>query len=548
MLKEKSQTALEYLVIVGAVVVIAGIVTYLVAGSAGTSQKSVSYSACRQAATQCGILKAADPNANCSSCYEQCVDPVNGSELFTGAIDWCLQGNSTGIFEGSSGCTAGCTPTETTETTCDDGVDNDCDGLIDCADYNCAGNVICEGIPFANFTYSCYENNGTCDFNASSSNDPDGNIVSYSWDFGDGATGTGVTISHTFNSGGDYVVSLIVEDNDGNTNSSTSLLNIPPYWHIEEIGESGSGYSSSLVLDSNDYPHITYTYLNSTTNENEIKYKWFDGNVWHTELVNNSDNYDSPSLALDSNGLPHISYSASGSHLIYSWFDGNAWHGEVLYTATNGVQSTSLVLDSNDYPHIAICYNPMYFWFDGSAWNSKNFKTEAGSGGCDRASIALNSSDSPFISFNDAPTDYDFYYAYLIGTVFHNRMVDSSDFAGEYSSLKLDSNNNVHISYYVGNPSDDLKYYEYSQGTEALELASFGGKGCSVALDSNNFPHISYYDGGGNLKHAWKNTTGWNIETVGTGYGPSSSLALDSNDYPHISYYDGDALGYAYYS
>jgi hypothetical protein len=34
-------------------------------------------------------------------------------------------------------CTTVCTPTQTTETSCSDGLDNDCDGLIDGADPDC---------------------------------------------------------------------------------------------------------------------------------------------------------------------------------------------------------------------------------------------------------------------------------------------------------------------------------------------------------------------------------------------------------------------------
>jgi hypothetical protein len=50
-------------------------------------------------------------------------------------------------------------------------------------------------------------------FNASGSYDPDGTIVSYSWDFGDLATGSGVTTSHRFTSPGTYNVTLTVTDN-----------------------------------------------------------------------------------------------------------------------------------------------------------------------------------------------------------------------------------------------------------------------------------------------------------------------------------------------
>jgi PKD repeat protein len=49
-------------------------------------------------------------------------------------------------------------------------------------------------------------------FNASGSSDPEGIIVSYNWDFDDGATGTGEITSHSFTSAGTYSVTLTVTD------------------------------------------------------------------------------------------------------------------------------------------------------------------------------------------------------------------------------------------------------------------------------------------------------------------------------------------------
>jgi len=56
---------------------------------------------------------------------------------------------------------------------------------------------------------------------------------------------------------------------------------------------------------------------------------------------------------------------------------------------------------------------------------------------------------------------------------------------------------------------------------------------------SGDYPHISYYDAtGGNLKYAYKDATGWHIETVDSDgdVGIFTSIALDDDDYPHISY------------
>ena len=66
--------------------------------------------------------------------------------------------------------------------------------------------------------------NGIITFNGSGSYDIDGNINSYDWDFGDGATGTGVTTTHAYSSSGNYIATLTVTDNAGATGSDTLLV------------------------------------------------------------------------------------------------------------------------------------------------------------------------------------------------------------------------------------------------------------------------------------------------------------------------------------
>ena len=61
-------------------------------------------------------------------------------------------------------------------------------------------------------------------FDASNSYDPDGNIISYAWDFKDGNTGSEETLNHTFSSIGSYKVELTVTDNKGATSSATKTI------------------------------------------------------------------------------------------------------------------------------------------------------------------------------------------------------------------------------------------------------------------------------------------------------------------------------------
>lgn len=63
-------------------------------------------------------------------------------------------------------------------------------------------------------------------FDGSASNDPDGSVVAYAWDFGDGATAAGKTTSHVFSEPADYDVTLTVTDTTGWAGSTTKTVTV----------------------------------------------------------------------------------------------------------------------------------------------------------------------------------------------------------------------------------------------------------------------------------------------------------------------------------
>jgi PKD repeat protein len=63
-------------------------------------------------------------------------------------------------------------------------------------------------------------------FDASVSDDPDGSIKKYLWDFGNGQTATGVTATMQFKSGGTYFVILTVTDDNGLQNALQKSVDV----------------------------------------------------------------------------------------------------------------------------------------------------------------------------------------------------------------------------------------------------------------------------------------------------------------------------------
>lgn len=61
----------------------------------------------------------------------------------------------------------------------------------------------------------------TVTFDGSASTDPDGTITAYAWQFGDGATGAGVTAEHTYATPGPFTARLTVTDDRGASASAT---------------------------------------------------------------------------------------------------------------------------------------------------------------------------------------------------------------------------------------------------------------------------------------------------------------------------------------
>ena len=94
-------------------------------------------------------------------------------------------------------------------------------------------------LPTAAFTSTAQ--NLVLSVDGSGSSDPDGSVSSYAWTFGDGATGTGSTATHTFAAGGTYQVGLTVNNRGGTATRSRSVTLTAPNAATDAFGRTVAG-------------------------------------------------------------------------------------------------------------------------------------------------------------------------------------------------------------------------------------------------------------------------------------------------------------------
>ncbi|MDA8843855.1 putative Ig domain-containing protein, partial [Euryarchaeota archaeon] len=171
-------------------------------------------------------------------------------------------------------------------------------------------------------------------------------------------------------------------------------------------------------------------------------------------------------------------------------------------------------------------------------------------------SMALDSDGYKHVSFYHN-SDRDLYYSTDASGVWANVSVDTEGQVGNYESIAVDSEDNVHIAYYSTRNganafTKDLKYATCASSCESssswsnITIDSTGEVGLqtSIAVDSNDALHISYLDlTNDKVKYATcasscGSASSWSVVSVdGIGTGVmQAGIAIDSNDDVHIVY------------
>ena len=323
-------------------------------------------------------------------------------------------------------------------------------------------------------------------------------------------------------------------------------------WSFETVDYKGEvGRYTSLAIDTNDYPHISYCDIGN----GDLKYAYWDGNEWHAETVDSQGVVGIPtSLTLDSNGYPHIAYhDFYKKHLKYAYWDGNEWHIETIAEEEKLLGHLAIALDENNYPHIACCDftngDLKYVYYDGSEWHVDTVDT----GDVGWFSVGAHSmffkDGHPYIVYGEGNK---LKYAYYDDSKWNIETITTGEGTICYASTGIDSKGYLHIVYFDEGCNDTkYAYFDGSQWHNEVVLAHtlteiFVAE--AIAVDSHDHPHIAYYRytemGGRDQGYAYFDGSQWHTEIIESeGYiGGCCDIALDSNDNPVISYCYFDLL------
>lgn len=335
--------------------------------------------------------------------------------------------------------------------------------------------------------------------------------------------------------------------------STTSNWN----WEIQTVDcDRETGFYNSLAVDSFGYPHISYSSSDSDINKS-VKYAYYDGNVWHIQTIDDEVGTGSrPSIGLDMDDNPHIVYVDTSNdypsgELHYAYYNGSYWDIEIV-DDSGYIGYPSLALGTNDEPYISYeqAEDLQYAYKDGLSWHTEIAYSSGSYGVGVYNSLAIDSNNQPHISFlnlNIGSLDY----ATKKDGQWERQYVDRVSLdnphaltSGSYTSIKLDSNDYPHISYFEAD-DDDLRYTYYDGSTWKIWImdghiyGDAAGLGSSIYLDEDDTPFISYRLDG-DVKFMWRDDTDWYwyYEFVDTqaDLTQQTSLAMGPDGRLHLSY------------
>ncbi len=374
-----------------------------------------------------------------------------------------------------------------------DGATNSCTKTVTVNDGG-AGN----DAPTAHFTYTPSSPTvlDTLQFTDQSS-DSDGNITSYSWDFGDGSTDSSQNPTYSYSSAGTYTVELTVEDDDGATDSISKTI---------------------TVSAGNDAPIASFTYTPASPTVSDT--------VQFTEQCSDTDgsitsySWDFGDGSTSSQQDPTHSYGSAGSYTVSLEVEDD---DGATTTATQTVDVTSggggsTMLDE-DFESGISSWSTSGLWHlvsesdqygDSNSQSHSMWYGQDSTGNYDTGSTTTGTLTSPSVDLTGVSQ---------AELTFHHWFETESYDNGQYDWIKVTVNGN---QVYYRDTTDSNVGSEDNFVEETIDISSYTGQSVNIEF---TFDTVDDYD------NAYR---GWYVDDIMVEGGSSGGNNAPSADFSFV--------------
>jgi hypothetical protein len=150
-------------------------------------------------------------------------------------------------------------------------------------------------------------------FDATGSIDPDGDMLTFTWDFGDGNKDVGPSVTHTYDNEANYTVTLTADDGNGGVDIDTIRVNVVYVFHGTGVyGQVYDNVTSNPIEDVRvgisgyDYVKDEYFFDDTYTDVNGYyEFHTPDGDFWIYCSEDGYYDYDNDIMITKDQGIEH---------------------------------------------------------------------------------------------------------------------------------------------------------------------------------------------------------------------------------------------------